>query len=66
MLPAGNTVIVQTKFALAVVLDSTMSHASFEQMVCEAGVAITFGAGLTVTTTVMGNPRHPFADGVIV
>jgi hypothetical protein len=31
------------------------------------GVAMTFGFGLTVTTTVMGDPMHPFEDvGVII
>jgi hypothetical protein len=37
-----------------------------EQIVCDDGVAVTTGAGLTVITTVIGVPAHPFAVGVIV
>ena len=66
MLPAGNTAMVQEKLVLAVVPESMMSDVPVEQMVCKAGVASTFGVGLTVTTTLIGNPGHPFADGVIV
>jgi hypothetical protein len=36
------------------------------QMVWLAGVASTFGIGFTVTSTVMGIPGHPLADGVMV
>jgi hypothetical protein len=37
-----------------------------EQIVCDDGVAVAVGIGLTVTTTVIGVPAHPFAVGVIV
>ena len=36
------------------------------QIVCVTGVAITTGIGLTVITTVIGEPVHPFAEGVMV
>jgi hypothetical protein len=37
-----------------------------EQICCEEGVAVTVGAGLTVTVAVIGVPVHPPAVGVIV
>jgi len=37
-----------------------------EQIVCEDGVAMAFGVGLTKTVAVIGVPVQPFADGVIV
>lgn len=37
-----------------------------EQIVCDAGVAVTFGVGFTVMVTVTGLPEQPPADGVIV
>ncbi len=37
-----------------------------EQMVCEAGVATTFGVGLTKTVAVIAAPGQLFAVGVIV
>jgi hypothetical protein len=36
------------------------------QMVCEAGLAVTLGIGLTVISTVIGKPLHPLAEGVMV
>jgi hypothetical protein len=36
------------------------------QIVCDEGVAIVFGVGLTSTVTVIGVPSQPFADGVMV
>jgi hypothetical protein len=36
------------------------------QIVCDAGVAITDGAGLTVITTLIGKPTQPFKVGVTV
>ena len=36
------------------------------QIVCEAGVATTFGNGFTVMITLIGVPLHPPAEGVIV
>ena len=35
-------------------------------IVCDAGVAVATGVGLTVITTVMGVPAHPLAVGVTV
>ena len=35
-------------------------------IVCDAGVAVATGVGLTVITTVMGVPEHPLAVGVTV
>ena len=43
-----------------------MDDAMPEQMVCDDGVAVATGLGLTVTVTVMGVPAHPFAVGVTV
>ena len=37
-----------------------------EQIVCDEGVAIAFGVGLTNTVAVMVGPTHPLAVGVIV
>ena len=37
-----------------------------EQIVCDAGVAIAFGVGLTSTVAVIGVPVQPLAVGVIV
>jgi hypothetical protein len=37
-----------------------------EQIVCDAGVATTFGIGLTNTVAVIDAPEQLFADGVIV
>ena len=35
-----------------------------EQIVCEDGVAVTTGGGLTVISTLIDTPVHPFAVGV--
>lgn len=37
-----------------------------EQILCEVGVAVTEGAGFTVTVAVIGEPAQPPAVGVIV
>jgi hypothetical protein len=37
-----------------------------EHSVCEPGVAVTVGIGLTVTVTTIGAPEHPAPVGVIV
>jgi hypothetical protein len=37
-----------------------------EQIVCDAGVAIALGVGLTSTVAVVVGPRQPLAVGVIV
>jgi hypothetical protein len=57
---------VQVKVVPAVALDSAMPVVPPEQISCEAGVAVAAGMGLTVTTTVMSVPMHPFAEGVMV
>jgi hypothetical protein len=36
-----------------------------EQNVCDVGVAVTTGCGLTVIVTEIGVPEQPFAVGVI-
>jgi hypothetical protein len=43
-----------------------MEGAVPEQIVCDAGVAVTTGVGLTVITTVLVAPEHPLAVGVMV
>jgi len=40
--------------------------ADAEQIVCEDGVAVAFGIGLTKTAAVIAVPAQPFAVGVIV
>ena len=40
--------------------------ADAEQIVCEVGVAVAFGVGLTKTVAVIDGPVQPFAVGVIV
>ena len=37
-----------------------------EHKVCDAGVAVTTGIGLTVITTILVAPAHPVAVGVTV
>ena len=37
-----------------------------EQNVCDKGVAVTIGMGLTVIVSFIGVPAQPFAVGVIV
>ena len=49
-----------------VLLLSAIEVALPEQMVCEAGVAVTVGAGFTVTVAIIGVPLQPAAPGVIV
>ena len=46
-------------------LESTTDGAVPEQIVCEEGVAVATGVGFTVTVTVIGEPEHPFAEGVM-
>ena len=36
------------------------------QVVCDAGVAVAFGIGLTTTVAIIGVPEQPLADGVMV
>jgi hypothetical protein len=47
-------------------LVSVMALALFEQMLCEEGVAVAEGAGLTDTVTTIGVPAQPAAVGVTV
>ena len=62
--PACTT--VQSKVVPTTELDSTIPVVDPSQIVSEAGVAITSGVGLTVTTTSIEGPVQPFAVGVIV
>jgi len=41
------------------ILDKVIPVVPPEQIVCEAGVAVTVGIGLTVTVTVIGVPEQP-------
>jgi len=50
----------------AVVVDNPIPVEEPEQIVCEAGVALTVGAGLTVTSTVMAVPLQVPNVGVMV
>lgn len=63
---APDWLTVQLKTVPLTVPLSAMDVALPEQMVCDVGVAVTFGVGLTVTVTVTGVPEQPFAVGVIV
>jgi ABC-type cobalamin transport system permease subunit len=47
-------------------LVSAIEVALFEQMLCEPGVAVADGIGLTVTVAVMTDPAQEPAVGVIV
>ena len=57
---------VQAKVVPATLLVRATEDAVPEQIVWEAGVAVTTGVGLTVTTTVTGVPEQPLAVGVTV
>ena len=57
---------VQTKFVPFIVLAKEILVAPPVQMVCMTGVAVITGAGLTVTTTIIAEPVHPLAEGVMV
>ena len=56
----------QAKVVPEVELDKATEVVPPEQIAWEAGVAETVGMGLTVTTTDIGVPVHPFAVGVMV
>ena len=59
--------LVQVKVVPMVLLVFTIVvMAAPEQIVCEAGVAIAFGVGLTSTVAVVVGPTQPLAVGVIV
>ena len=57
---------VQAKVVPVTLLLSATEVAVPEQIVCDAGVAVATGLGLTVTTTVTGVPGQPPAVGVTV
>ena len=57
---------VQAKVAPPVLLVKAIEVAPPEQILCEVGVAVTLGAGLTVTVAVTGEPRQAPEEGVIV
>jgi hypothetical protein len=59
-------VTVQLKVVPVTLLVSVMALALFEQMLCEEGVAVAEGAGLTDTVTTIGVPAQPAAVGVTV
>jgi hypothetical protein len=59
-------VTVQAKVVPPVLLLRLMAVAPPEQMLCEDGVAVTVGAGLTLTVAVIAAPGQPAAVGVIV
>jgi len=59
-------VTVHAKVAPPVLLVSAIDVALLEHKFCELGVAVTDGAGFTVTVAVMAVPAHPPAVGVIV
>ena len=50
----------------ATLLVSAIEVVAPEQIVCDPGVGVTLGTGLTVMVTVMGAPGHPLDEGVIV
>ena len=50
----------------AILLLKAIEGAVPEQMVCDEGVAVTAGIGLTVIVTVTGVPVQLLDDGVIV
>lgn len=58
--------LVQLKVVPAVFPVNTIGVIAPEQTVCDAGVAIALGVGLTVTVAVDDIPGHPFAVAVIV
>jgi hypothetical protein len=59
-------VTVQAKVLPATLLVRAIDVALFEQILCELGVAVADGIGLTVTVAVIGEPAQPPAVGVIV
>jgi len=59
-------VTVHAKVAPPVLLVNAMDVGLLEQMLCEFGVAVADGAGLTVTVAVIAVPTHPAAVGVMV
>ena len=66
--PVGGVWIaaVQVNVVPVTLLDKAMEDEDPEQIVCEDGVAIAAGTGLTVISTVIVEPLHPLALGVTV
>ena len=58
-------VTVHEKVVPETLLVKAMEVVAPEQMEGAAGVAVTFGMGFTVITTLTGVPEHPFTEGVI-
>lgn len=57
---------VQAKVVPVTLLVRAMDGAVPEHIVCNAGVVVATGIGLTVTTTILVAPAHPLAVGVMV
>jgi hypothetical protein len=51
---------------LTLLLKAMVVMVAPEQMVCDAGVLVTSGAGFIITAAVTAEPVHPFAVGVMV
>lgn len=58
--------VVHENVAPATLLVNAMDVAPPEQKLCEDGVAVVVGIGLTVTVATMAVPLHPPADGTMV
>ena len=66
---APDTPLCETVHANVVpptLLARAIDVAAPEQIVCDDGVAVATGVGLTVTSMVNAEPLHPFAVGVTV
>lgn len=57
---------VQLKMVPATLLVRAMDGAVPEHIVCNAGVVVATGIGLTVITTILAAPAQPLAVGVMV
>jgi hypothetical protein len=62
----SDSATVQAKVVPVILLLSAMDEAVPEHIVCDAGVVVATGIGLTVITTILVAPAHPLADGVMV
>jgi len=62
----SDSVTVQAKVVPATLLVRAMDGAVPEHIVCNAGVVVATGIGLTVITTTLGVPAQPLAVGVMV
>ena len=59
-------VTVHANVAPPVLLVNAIDVALLEQILCDVGVAVADGAGLTVTVAVIADPAQPPAVGVMV